>query len=603
MPLRFTACFLFISAAISTPAVAATLNRDAPILLGRELHILEDATGELTIAGAVHAFRSGFFKASTADVPNFGFTTAVHWVHFRLSNPGTETDWLVQVDYPPLDLLELHLPDGDVQRAGDGLPFGVRPVPHRTHVFRVQVPARQSADFYLRVQSDGHIQFPIYAMSPVSFQRRDHTEQYAFGLYYGIILVLSVYNLILFFIVRDTAYLFYLLYISGYGLVQMTLNGLAVEYLWQNSPWWANHSLPFVIGWTFFWGLQFTRTLIDTPVHAPILDKAVRAAMALLLGLMVLALASSYFAAITASAVLVIAFAVLVLLAGLAAARRGYRPARYFLIAWIMLLVGLALYSLKAFGVLPANFLTEYGLQIGSALEMSLLSLGLADRIHVLDLERAKAERRTFELDREKHLAEIHSVRLEIDLLKKSIQPHFILNSINAVNVWIEEDPPTAAKLLSALADELRMIGQVTSKRTIPLADEIKLCRAHLSVMSLRQDKNFRLQTSGLDGSERIPPLVLHTLVENGLTHGFHSIDRGVFRLEKEEDAYKVIYTLSNNGLQTSAHEEGTGLGLKYVRTRLEEVLPGRWSLVSGPRQTGGWQILIEIKKNENSHR
>ncbi len=582
---------------------SATLERDHPVLLGRELGILQDPTGELTLAGAQHASRMGRFQASTADVPNFGFTTAVHWVRFRLTNPGKETDWLVQVDYPPLDHLELHLPDGQIQRAGDGLPFSVRPVPHRTHVFRVEVAAGRTAEYYLRVQSDGHIQFPIYAMSPAAFQRRDHTEQYAFGLYYGIILVLSVYNLILFFIVRDTAYLFYLLYISGYGLVQMTLNGLAVEVLWQNSPWWANHSLPFVIGWTFFWGLQFTRTLIDTPVHAPLLDRAVRGAMGLLLGLMVLALASSYFAAITASAVLVIAFAVLVLLAGLAAARRGYRPARYFLIAWMMLLVGLALYSLKAFGVLPANFLTEYGLQIGSALEMSLLSLGLADRIHVLDLERAKAERRTFELDREKHLAEIHSARLEIDLLKGSIQPHFILNSINAVNVWIEEDPPTAARLLSALADELRMIGQVTSKRTIPLAEEVKLCRAHLSVMSLRQDKKFLLRTSGLDGTERIPPLVLHTLVENGLTHGFHSLDRGIFRLEKMEDKRKVLYSLSNNGSQTKAQEDGSGLGLKYVRTRLEEALPGRWSLVSEPRGSGGWQILIEIQKNENPHR
>lgn len=194
--------------------------------------------------------------------------------------------------------------------------------------------------------------------------------------------------------------------------------------------------------------------------------------------------------------------------------------------------------------------------------------------------------------------SELRNARLEIELLKKHIQPHFLLNSLNSIVAWLEEEPRTAATLVNALADELRMLLAFSGKKMISLTEEIALCKAHLQVMSLRQDKQFTLETHGITQDEQLPPLILHTLVENGLTHGYKGKSRGLFTVTHEPMAGGVRLTVFNDSDRDTGNlppvpEEGTGI--RYVRTRLEEAFPGSWTLVSG-WVAGGWQVVITWK-------
>jgi hypothetical protein len=192
--------------------------------------------------------------------------------------------------------------------------------------------------------------------------------------------------------------------------------------------------------------------------------------------------------------------------------------------------------------------------------------------------------------------SEIRSARLEIELLKKNIQPHFLLNSLNSIIAWLEEEPKTAVKLVNALADELEMLLKVSAEQTIPVEEEIRLCRTHLQVMGLRQDKSYRLDSQGIRDEEHIPPLVLHTLVENGLTHGYAGKTEGNFLLKRETIPGGVRFTLFNDGVPKERRErKEEGTGLRYVRSRLEEAFPGRWNLDSRA-VTGGWQVLLDLK-------
>lgn len=192
--------------------------------------------------------------------------------------------------------------------------------------------------------------------------------------------------------------------------------------------------------------------------------------------------------------------------------------------------------------------------------------------------------------------ADLRNARLEIELLKKHIQPHFLLNSLNSIVAWLEEDPPTASRLVNALADEMRMLLAFSGEKVIPLAEEIKLCKSHLQVMSLRQEKAYSMTVEGIQGDEMLPPLVIHTLVENGLTHGYKGKDRGVFRLKCEHLKKGLRLVLFNNSVLDSKQvltKEGTGL--RYVKTRLEEAFPSLWTLTSGPVE-GGWEVVIEYE-------
>ncbi|MDB5049694.1 MAG: regulator [Fibrobacteres bacterium] len=214
---------------------------------------------------------------------------------------------------------------------------------------------------------------------------------------------------------------------------------------------------------------------------------------------------------------------------------------------------------------------------------------------HIIFLARAQSLQMSerIRLHRE---TELRSARLEIELLKKNIQPHFLLNSLNSIIAWLEEEPKTAVTLVNALADELGILLKISSEKTIPMEEEIRLCRTHLQVMGLRQDKSYRLDHDGIRGDELIPPMVLHTLVENGLTHGYAGKLKGAFLLKREELPHCVRFSLFNDGIPKEKREhKGEGTGLRYVRSRLEETFPGRWNLDSRAVENG-WQVTLDIK-------
>ena len=218
---------------------------------------------------------------------------------------------------------------------------------------------------------------------------------------------------------------------------------------------------------------------------------------------------------------------------------------------------------------------------------------------HVLFLARAQNQQMSERMRRHREM-DLRAARVEIELLKKNIQPHFLLNSLNSIIAWLEEEPKTAARLVNALADELGMLLRISSQKTIPLDEEIRLCRTHLQVMGLRQDKTYSFDSVNIRGDERVPPMVLHTLVENGLTHGYVGKSRGVFLLKREELLDGIRYSLFNDGVPKEKKEKkekkGEGTGLRYVRTRLEEAFPGRWSLDSRPVENG-WEVTLDIKR------
>ncbi len=190
--------------------------------------------------------------------------------------------------------------------------------------------------------------------------------------------------------------------------------------------------------------------------------------------------------------------------------------------------------------------------------------------------------------------AQLRNARLETELLKKHIQPHFLLNSLNSIVAWLEEDPPTAAKLVNAFASELRLLLDFSKKKMISLSDEIELCKIHLRVMSLRLDKKYKMIVKGVKGDEIIPPLVIHTLVENGLTHGYQGKEKGVFKLYCEHLTKSLRITLFNDSVtDTDAKINKEGTGIQYVKTRLEEAFSSKWKITSQPVE-GGWKVVIE---------
>lgn len=177
---------------------------------------------------------------------------------------------------------------------------------------------------------------------------------------------------------------------------------------------------------------------------------------------------------------------------------------------------------------------------------------------------------------------QLRAARLEIELLKRSLQPHFLMNTLTAALEWIEEEPREGARFLEALAGELRILNEISGAALIPIARELDLCRSHLTIMSYRKGMQFDLVADRVDARDVIPPAIFHTLLENAISHNRYRAGRVVFHLREERANGARAYTLDTpRVVQSAPAAEKEGIGLRYIKTRLEESFPGKWRMDS----------------------
>jgi len=233
---------------------------------------------------------------------------------------------------------------------------------------------------------------------------------------------------------------------------------------------------------------------------------------------------------------------------------------------------------------------------LGIPMSLELLWL----RVAFILVSAMVANRQVHEQQRIQKSIELRAQRLETEFLKKTIQPHFIMNTLASIGSLAKRRPAEAEKLINALAAEFRLINAIASEKEIPIMQEIELCERHLEVMGYRWDAKYTFVKHDIDETLTVPPLIFHTLIENGITHAFNPKESGIFRLTVRKENDCIEYTLQNNGsllkaLKSTAQEEiEEGTGIKYVKTRLEERYPGNWRLRYGLFDSE-WHVVITI--------
>ena len=175
------------------------------------------------------------------------------------------------------------------------------------------------------------------------------------------------------------------------------------------------------------------------------------------------------------------------------------------------------------------------------------------------------------------------SSRLKNELLKKHIQPHFIMNTLTSLIDWVEESPKEGVGFIEALAKEFDILSQVADHKLIPISQEIQLCKSHLTVMGYRKEILYQWEDHGIDPDEMIPPALIHTALENGITHSLPRSDGSIgFKLSFESTSEGKRYTLYTFGRSRSRQGKiEKGLGTKYMESRLKESYGQRWKLIS----------------------
>lgn len=325
------------------------------------------------------------FEPLPGGGPTFGFQSEPYWFHASVRNERADKPtWLLVQRYPLSDLVDVFLrhADGRIERheLGDRRPFSARSVSYRYPNVVLDLPPGETVDLLVRVQSESSMQVPLQLYTPLAFAELARDMQFGIGIYYGILISLLVFNLVLWLWLRDSSYFWYLFHIGGFGMVLFCLNGLGYEYLWPNSPQIQEWSVPVSISLALLGMQQFARNFLNTRQHWPLGDKLALGFIGFFTVWLVASFVLPYRITTPVASAAVFPNVALILAQTLVAMRRGFPPARIFLLAWAMFLTGTAAFAAVAFGLLPKNLMTEFGVQIGSAMEMLLLSIALGYR-------------------------------------------------------------------------------------------------------------------------------------------------------------------------------------------------------------------------------
>lgn len=177
--------------------------------------------------------------------------------------------------------------------------------------------------------------------------------------------------------------------------------------------------------------------------------------------------------------------------------------------------------------------------------------------------------------------------RLQLEVLRRHLQPHFLMNTLTALSEWIEQEPKTAIRMIESLSDELRLLGEMSARTLVSADEELRLCRSHLANMGLRKDVAYELEVDGVDGTRMIPPAIFHTLVENAITHG-STASRVTMRLSGSEQGYVFESPLDPD----ADGDAQPGSGTRYIEARLREAFGDAWTLRQG-RAGDVWRVEI----------
>ncbi len=373
------------------------MDREA-VSLTNYFAVLEDPSATLTLAdvsqpGFAERFRTG---QAPGQALGFSYTRSAIWLRLHLKNPSDQpVERVLEIAYALLASVDFyHQPSQQgFQRieAGYLRPYPAQGLPSRFIALPVSLPPGADLQVFLRVQTPNSLNIPARLWTTEAFHAHEPTDYALQSLYFGIVLAMVFYNLMLFLGLRDINYLLYVISSAGVALGLATFTGMGSAYGWGFAPFWTKIgvNVPAAVAQTTM--LIFTRRVLATEQMLPALDPWLKpfivanAAFVVLLPLWFQELNPVF-------VVLSLLTPVMNWVIGLACAYKRQRSAYYFVVAFSVLLLASALTHLRNLGLAPTNFFTSDGLQVGSVLEMLLLSLALADRFNVLRQEKIAAK-------------------------------------------------------------------------------------------------------------------------------------------------------------------------------------------------------------------
>lgn len=476
---------LLVSGRLFAGAVDTTIvtGQRAVLLRGNQLEVFTDLTNQLpyTKIRTITAF-----SPPVHTVPNLGVSRATFWIKFTLFNETNLNHLMINIRNSHLNQVRLYysLDDTDSYtyvNSGNLIPVSRHPYSNQNNLFDVPIPAYSVRTFYLCISSSGQIVVPVFVGTASHVVEETTGDDLSFGIYLGIILIMLFYNLFVYFSVRDKNYLYYIGFIFFIGFSQFCLHGYGYRFFWSTLPFITLQSINWSVAFSGIATILFSRIFLHTEERTPVFDKVLVGFIILYSAIALLTLVGLYNVAYILSDI--IAFLCSFALWGIATkyTLEGYRPAKFFLVAWSFFLLSVILHVIKDFGGIPYTFFSNNIMLIGSSIEIALLSFALADTINVYREEKEQSQARALEVSKEKE----QFVKEQNAILESRINERTSkLQQLNLeLNTALNHLKETQSQLVDA--EKMASLGQLTAGIAHEINNPINFVMSNIKPLQL----------------------------------------------------------------------------------------------------------------------
>lgn len=368
--------FVFLSQILGFTRLQAQIKPQKNHWIAAEMRWLQDLGSQLD---PLQAQRSQSWYAITEEVPNFGAYSGTIWAKGYFFNASKESAFLM-LNYPQLDSVVLLLYDTNgrllkTDTSGAFFPKSRRAVPGNKLVFKIPPGHHQ---VLLKIKGQFNLQLPMQFLSTEDYLQIREKQNFGQGLYFGFILLILLYQLILWLSLKDNLLLYYALHAGTTAIITAHLEGYTYLYLWPDCIWMNRHE-PMVFGLGVFSTL-FAMKFLNTSSRAPYWHRWLKWSVAINCLVFPISLLGQQAVANQLVQMVGMLGCLLMLIVGIVMAMKKDREAQFFSIALSLFLAGVVITILQRIGLVPYNFFTIHASQIGSGFDLALLSIAIGDR-------------------------------------------------------------------------------------------------------------------------------------------------------------------------------------------------------------------------------
>ena len=458
----FLLCLLIIGSHFSYAIDKVTIDdKFTPDLIGTHIFTFEDKTGKLELKDVINR---PDFVLNNKSIANFQVSESTFWLKFTVYNKNNTKRNFIEVVQPVLEEVNLYSPDSNnvyqVVLAGMKYPFGSRKYINGTNfLFDLNLKPGEEKTYYLQIRGKEQVLAPVRIVDFDSYYSDATSRNIWFGIYCGIILVMFLYNLFVYLSIREKSYVFYVLHTLFVGLTQASLTGFTFKYLWPNNPWFANYSIFLFTALVSIVGVQFLIEFMRLKKTSPRLFYVLKF-FQLIYVVYLITSALGYYSG-TYRAILPTQSTIALVILGISIYlyKQGYAEAKYYLIGWSSLMLGIIVYVTKDFGLIPYNNFTVYSLLFGSAAEVTLLSFALADKINIYRKDQEYSQEQTMlALQENERIVRGQNVMLEAKVDERTLELQL---SNDGLNKAMKELKDAETQLVES--EKMASLGQLTA--------------------------------------------------------------------------------------------------------------------------------------------